>query len=375
MRRIFHLAILMLILAPVTSLAWQPCMIFCDAGCGGAAITSMGSSVSSAQQSQTEANQNHLESINEVNQSVIDLGVDLTDKWTSTTMDLLSALDARTNKIELAETMSAKSKEYNTDTINFITTKSLKGMLISENISANNSEFSNASMPETGSICANAASSRKEGYFKAFKLEEEILNVQEEYSNELNNIDQAYVATSRLPVDEDTYNPTLMICEKTISDEDLKLMENLVLYLTNPFPLPMFPEKKWVSPDIQEYEVKRRIYNAKSKWVAGVLNKVLASRAELSSSTWVQSYAHVTSNNGKLSNTESISSLVEGRVSSDGYYLNIKSLSEPGLNRELVYLKAEENALLFLLSQRRELRNQILAMLVLEKSERPRLIH
>lgn len=375
MRKVFQLPIFITLLVPVTCFAWMPCMIFCDSGCGGAAITAMGSSVSAAQQSQTEANQRHLESINKVNQSVIDLGVDLSDKWTSATMDLLSAIDARTNKIELAETMSMKAKEYNTDTTNFITTESLKGLLIAENISANNADFSVASMPETGNICANAAPSRKEGYFKAFKLEEEILNVQEEYSNELNNIDQAYVATSRLSANEDIYNPALMVCEKTISDEDLRHMESLMLYLTNPFPLPSFPEKDWVSPDIQEYEIKRRLYNAKTKWVTGILNKVLASRAELSSSSWVQSYAHVPSSNSKISNTESISSLIEGRVSSDGWYLNIKSLNKPGLNRELVYLKAEENALLNLVSQRRELRNQLLSMLVIENNDRPQLIH
>ena len=343
---------------------WQPCLPFCDAGCGGAALQAMGASVSSALQSQASANQQLLQGLNDTTQSTVSLGTDLVDAWTSDTMDLLGALDARTAKIELANTATIKAHEFSTDAINNVFVQTLREKYLAEKVSDNNRDFSVLAMPETGEILSNGADSIKESYLKSVQLGNEISNNQAIFSEELSASDTAIASNHRLMSNDDVYEGQIINSEKTYSQEELTNIQTLLTYLSNPHPLPIIPRKDLSSPKALEYELSRRVHNSKIAFVSAIVNQMISGRAQFSDPDFVRSYVSRSSSHPEMSMTETFDALVNGRITSDGWFMNIKIQTKTGLNREITYLKSEENALLFLLSQRREWRNQLLAILV-----------
>jgi hypothetical protein len=362
-----RLIFLVLILSAKSSFAWVPCMPFCDSGCGGAALQMMGTTISSASQSQASSNQNLLQSINDVTQSSINFGIDMSDVWTSSTMDILSALDARTSKIELAQTAQMKQREFSTDALNNTLTQSLRERFIAEKVSDNTKAFSKISMPETGVVAVNLARPLKEAYFKSHELATEVSSNQQQFSEELGIADSAYAVNARLTAPKEIYKGHLMVCEMTLSNDELNQMQQLITFVTNSKPLPMLSDQQLISPKGQEYELMRRTYNAKTTIISTIINEIISHKAQFVTPDIVRSYVSRSSIEPQLSLNETLDSLINGRLSSDGWYLNIKSLNETGLQREMTYLKAEENAILFLISLRREWRNQLLATIAVEE--------
>jgi hypothetical protein len=361
------IVILFLIAIPKISYAWVPCMPFCDAGCGGAALQAMGVSITSAMQAQGSANQQLLSAINDLTQTNVEFGTDLADRWTSSTMDILSALDARTNKLELAQTMQIKEREFSTDAFNNVFVQTLREKYVAGKVSENNKIFSKTAMPETGDVEAKAASKLKEAVFKSRELANEVSLKQEQYNTELKSMDSTYATNIKTTTEEDVFKGQIIVCARTMSPDELNNMQTLITYLINPNPLPTFDKNQLSSPDAQRYELDRKSHNAKVAWISGIVNQVVSNKAQFVSSEWIQSYVSRRSDEPELSLSETLFSLVEGRVTSEGWYLDGKSLSEPGLQRELTFLKNEENALLYLLSERREWANQLISMILIEK--------
>jgi len=347
--------------------AWVPCMIFCDAGCGGAALTAFGVSINSAMQTQISANQDLLSVINDSTQSVVDLGTNLSDEWTSSNMDITSAMDARTNKIELAQSIGLKNREYTTDAENQSLVNAFKEKYIAEVVSTNNSMFSNQSMPESVEVGVLASGEIKKTYIKSHQLVRENATNQNIYADELSAGDLAFSVNARLSTGDDVYASAITICEHTLSNEEIKNMQALITYVTNPNPLPIIPDSQLFSSNAHSYELARRIYNSKTLYISSIANEIISGKAQFSNPDWVQSFVHRTSTEPHLSLNETFGSLINGRISSEGWNLDIKLLNETGLQRELTYLQAEENALLFMLSQKREWRNQLYSLLTIEE--------
>jgi hypothetical protein len=136
-------------------------------------------------------------------------------------------------------------------------------------------------------------------------------------------------------------------------------------YLTNSKPLPILSERELSGPGAQNYELKRRIHNSTVELVSTVLNEVVSHKAQFAAPDFVRSYVSRSTTELELSLDETLSSLINGRISSEGWFLNIKLLNEVGLKREHLYLTAESNALLFQLTQKREWRNQLMAIVAM----------
>lgn len=369
MKKNHYLFVFIISVISNSSYAWVPCMPFCDAGCGGAALQAMGVSITSAMQTQGSANQQLLNAINDLTQTNVEFGTDMADRWTSSTMDILSGLDARTNKIELAQTMQIKEREFSTDAFNNVFVQALREKYVAEKVSENNRIFAKGAMPETGDVEAKAASKIKEAFFKSRELANEVSLKQELYNNELKVMDSTYATNIKTTTEDDVFKGQIIVCSRTISPDELTNMQILITYLLNPNPLPIFENNQLSSPDAQRYELDRKSHNAKVAWISGIVNQVVSNKAQFVTTEWVQSYVSRRSNEPELSLNETLFSLVDGRVTSEGWYLNTKLLSEPGLQREQTFLKNEENALLYLLSERREWTNQLIAMLLIEKMD------
>jgi len=359
---------LFLILFSTSALAWQPCMIFCDAGCGGQALGRLGGDVSLAMSQQTAQVQSLLQAINETTQEAINLGVDLGESWTTSTSDILSALDARTNKIELALIQNVKANEFGTDATVRSLVQTLKEKIIAENVSNNNTTLSDLAMPESGEVGVMSTQAIKESYLKAPLLAQEITDNQSIYANELKGGDESIAVTKKLSVSEETYRVINLISDHTLSDDKLTDIQRLFTMLSNPSPLPTLNEGDLLSISAQEYDLNRRIHNAKLAMINGIINRVIAEKAQLSDASWIRSFVERTSTEPGMSLSENLASKVNGRIDSNGWYLNIKLINDVGLNRELTYLSAEENVLLMRLTKRYEWRNKLYAMLLVEKS-------
>lgn len=356
-----------LLALPVPASAWLPCQPFCDAGCGGAALQAMGASVAAAAQGQTGANQGHLQAINSVIQSTVNFGVNMSDEWTQATMDILSGLDASTSRIELAKNVELKNREYTTDAITQSFKTALTETFMAERVAENQRIYLEPAMPETGEIGPLAAAPLKSSYLKSQQLVKEITGTQVAYSQELTVGDASIAISTRLSTDNEVYESSITVCTRTLSNDQLNNLQTLLTYLINPNPLPTIGEERMATTEGEQYELARRAYNSKLTWLYAVTNQVVANKAQYASTGWVRSYVHRDSNEPELSFSESLAGLINGRVTADGWYQNVKNLNETGLYREYSYLRAEENALLFLLSQRRAWRNELLSLLVLEK--------
>ncbi len=358
--------IVALVISPA-GYAWQPCLPFCDMACGGVALTELGVNVTAAMQQQTGTNKAHLQALSQVARSVVDLGVNSSNAWTNATRDQLSALDARTDRLQLAQLMAIKAGEVAADTLTNTFAAALRQAYVVERVSENQAMLGPSSMPETGEIGALAAADRKTAYLKSQQLVMEITGKQQTYINELKQGDTSIAVSARLSaVDGIDYEP-LLEASQTLSDDNLNHQQAQLTYLTNPKPLPVLDDATRATPEGERYELARRVYNSNVMWIYAIADQLIASRAKLASADWVRSYAHRDSADTGLSFSESLGSLILGRISSEGWHANIKRQNETGLQRELTYLRAEENVLLFVLSQRRSWRNQLLALIVLQK--------
>ena len=360
----FHMFLMLL---PSLAWSWIPCTPFCDAACGGAALGALGASVSSSMQTQGSANQQVFNGIKDVAQGTAAFGTSMAEAWTSTTLNNLSSLEAITARIELAQTMQLKGREFSTDLITQGFSDGIKNKFITEAVSQNIGEFSDYSAPETGEIGVLAANDIKRSYIMSHQHAEKMAISQKIFAEELTASDRSLATAKKSAKPDEIYESQIIFCQQTFSEAELSNMQNLITYITNQTPLPILGDKYLYLPSVQDYELERKVFNGKVSWVAAIVNEIIASRGQFASADWVRSYASRTSNEPKLSISESLNSLIRGRVTSDGWFLNIKSMNETGLQREMTYLKAEENALYFLLSQRREWRNQLLAMIAVGK--------
>jgi len=358
---------LSLMLVSFKSIAWQPCQPFCDAGCGGAALLALGTSITGQSTTQTSANSTHLNGITNLINSYSQFGVDIVNLYTQDMMDTLSSLDARTNKIELALNQNQKTMVNMIDTKNNTIVNAFKESFIMKNVLDNNRQFSSHSIPESYILSANASPSIRTAYEKSENQIKEIAPIKQQYNNELDAVDHTLSIATKLDISDTEYNLNDLIESKTLADDKIKPLQKLVAYITNHKPL------KKISADVMstqvgaDYELKRRQYNAKINYIQIILDRFIARKTQYMSDDWIQSYVFRSSIQPGMSFDESISSMIKGRLSSEGWYQNIKLLEAPGIRREITYLSAEENTLLYLLSELRESRNNLLALIALEK--------
>ncbi len=346
-------------------------MVFCDSGCGGKALTKLGAAVVKKAAKQTSSNAKHLKEINSVSNSTIQLGTDVTTGWIDANQAVLSALDARTNRIELAQIQNQKTKSRLTDHKLSTLVNTLKESLDAKNIEGNSQIIANKiSQPETGNVGANSTAERRIGFEKSRKLVSEIAATRAVYKNQYQEHDQTMALQLKLTKPDEIFNPTDLVLKDTLSNDALNNLEELLSYLSFSKPLSVLPENKRASHKASQYELDRRNYNATITWIETIVDKNLARKAQFIDPSWAQSYVHRSSTESNMSFNESIAALIDGRVTADGWYLNLSTMTTIGLQRELTYLKAEENLLHFLSIEQAEMRNQLLALKALGLTKR-----
>ncbi len=340
--------------------AFQPCMPFCDAGCSVPALLKMGVTVGAVYGQMTSHNNALNSQLLSVDSAVIEQAAALGAAWFEQLEFSAHGLAAQTDVWLLAEYMRNKTMAENTDNISQNLYTSLKALRLSAKVNENNQTYLLNAMPETGELFTNKAGNHKKGLKKGKALHREILQHFISYSTELETGDESIAVGIRASFKDKLFDISHLASGSTLSDEAFNAYQDLFTFMVNTHPLPADGN------GTKTYEFERKIYNAKLAFVMDAVLNLLVEQAQTIETDWVRSYMTKTSAAASISEAETVSGLVSGRLASPGYYLDIKSLSTVGLQRELTYLKAEENYLLLKSNEKKQLKNTLLMLRLIQ---------
>lgn len=361
-----RLTIFLFSFLPVTALAWTPCMPFCDSTCGAPAIISMGSSIQAAfaqQQAQLQTLGNEIAS---VNNNFVSFGQNYVDDYTNDTFDRLSALDAATSKLETGWAQQIKAEENLSD-FKLAQWKVAVEKYFNASQSAHTARIAgDAAQSQTGDLGACSAGEIKQAHYRTQQISESSLDVHRRYLEDIQSGDSALSTALKNESAFSDTSPIAMLHDSSIPDDVLQNLQGLLSYLVTPLSEPTTSGDGVSSSEKDELEqLGSRMASA---WIAGIAAETLSSRAIYGDLECETSYVSSSGSNAGNSLNELLRSKIEGRLTAEGYWGVSKMLLNAGLRRELVYLKAEENMLLYQRYKVRSRRNELLSFIVARRS-------
>ncbi len=367
MKTVFRFIILISSAIPLASYSWTPCMPFCDSACGAPAIISMGSSIQAAfsqQQAQLQTLGNEIVS---VNNNFATLGQNYADNYTNDTFDRLSALDASTSKIETGWSQLIKAEENLSD-FKLTQWKSAVEKYFNASQSAHVARIAgDAAQSQTGDLGACSAGEIKQAHYRTQQISESSLDIHRRYLEDLQSGDGAFsIALKNESGFVDT-SPMAIYHDSSIPEDLLLSLQGMLSYLVTPLNEPTVSGDGGFSSS-ENKELDQLGHRMASAWIAGIAAEILSSRAIYGDLQCETSYVSSSGDDAGNSLNELLRSKIEGRLTSEGYWGVSKALLTAGLRRELVYLKAEENMLLYQRYKIRSRRNELLAFIVARRS-------
>lgn len=174
--------------------------------------------------------------------------------------------------------------------------------------------------------------------------------------------------------DAETWDIMPLLTKSQITEKESKDAQKLITILVNPDPLRQSLEGK----ENHEYDLKRKLHNAKLGIVHSVLAKSISERMELvpiSEKNWAVNY--VTAYPGKEGMTSVLSALESdtlGKLVTPEWYVDINTKSRAGVLREQVFQQAINNQILLKMLEQEEQKLTMLALLAASAIEenRPR---
>lgn len=300
--------------------------------------------------------------INSTNNAVLSLSQNYIDNISNDTFDRLSSLDASTARIESGWAQIVKAKENLSD-FKLTQWKTAVDKYFNASQAAETVQmFGEASQAESGRLGACSAGEIKRAQYSDKQVSAEIIDVQKRYLNDLRSGDSALAAAIKNESEFVGTNTLALLHDSSIPDEQLATLQGLLSYIITPLPKSINDDAA-VTPSMERDALDHKRRSISSIWIAGVAAEVLSRRAIYGDLQCEESYVATSSSSAGSSMNELIESKINGRIEAEGYWGSVKQLLPSGLRRELVYLKAEENMLLYQRYQIRERRNQLLAFI------------
>jgi hypothetical protein len=271
------------------------------------------------------------------------------------TQQYLAGLSAATNKIELTIQGSIETDSRLTDHLVTSLVTLFKQLQLAEQVDKNNKTYHpQLAQPMSGDIGANRAPLLKQSFVQTQQIFAKMVADMQLYSNNTTDVDTAGGSIKSgvlLAEDAAVFDPLPFLLEERLSDEQSLRFQRLLTILFNPVPLKAAtPDEMASSPAAVEYELNRKLHNVKTGLAHSVFADMLAQKSAtlpLSEADWQQGYVNVIPDeSGNISQAEFIRAETEGRLLSEGWFLNIKSMSSAGVLREQVYQQAMNNYLL-----------------------------
>ncbi|MFA0809396.1 hypothetical protein [Microbulbifer epialgicus] len=345
-------------------------IIPCDSGCAGAAINQMGTNVSNSLTQLNSAHQNLTSAVQDSIDSMSDLGTDINDVLIQQNQDLLDGFSASTNRIELANLQALKSSEANTEHLVRSFVHALKEREVARAVSENNLIFGDASQPVSGESGAEQAEAIKRVNVQIKQLLEESTNGFMSYINDSNNtysgagIGQHQVNALK-SISE--FNNLASILTKDVLDQtDFQKLQVLIGLIVSQYPLANME----LNSQYVDYELERKRHISMLGIVYSSLLIPATARTGLVSGEW-KKYYHDTEENeeGYLGLQNLYDAEVNGRLTDPEWWASVLRLNQTGLEREKIFqmgLSLQMNERLSSISQSS---NQLMAVLLANKSE------
>lgn len=322
----------------------------------------LGTSVQAAYAQQQAQLQALGSEINSTNNTLLSFSQNYVDAISNDTFDRLSSLDASTARRESSWAQILKAKENLSDFKLTQWKTAIDKYFNASQAAETVKTFGEASQSETGRLGACTAGEIKRAQYSNKQVSAEVIDVQKRYLDDLRSGDSALAAAIKNESEFAGANALALLHDSSIPDDQLSTLQGLLSYIvaTNP---QASNEDAAVTPSMEREALGRKRRNVSSTWIAGIAAEVLARRAVYGDLQCEASYVAVSSPSAGSSMNELMESKINGRIAADGYWGAVKQLLPSGLRRELVYLKGEENMLLYQRYQIRERRNQLLAFI------------
>ena len=294
----------------------------------------------------------------------------------------LSGLSAATHKIELAIQQNTETGNRLTDHLVTSLVTLFKQLHLAEQVDNNNKTYHpKMAQPVSGDIGANRASLLKQSFVQTKQIFAQMVADMRVYSNDTDDVNTAggSIKVGALLAEKDqVFDPLPFLLQDRLSDEESLNFQRLLTIMFNPVPLKAATAEQMASdPNAVAYELDRQLHNVKTGMAHAVFADMVAAKSAtlpMSTTDWQQGYVNITPDeNGNVSQAEFIKAEAEGRLLSEGWFLNVKSMSEAGILREQVYQQSINNYLLVeqLKQQKSALLLQALQQIQTLKSDRP----
>lgn len=339
--------------------SWNHCLPFC-ASCSAALFTSMGTVTAGQVAQGVSLSTQQAAATQGVNASLVSLGSITSAALVRRNTSLLSALGASTSVFELASLAGLKARESTVDFETSTLVNTFKELEIARVVSNTAKDYGPASNPTSGNIMlAGSCEAAVAGKKKEFMVEG-ISAVFDQYNNELGNSDEGVDQAVKAQKTSEELNAIPLTKNKTYSDVEKLKQQEIITMIVNPSR--SGPEGE-VDGRSERIILLERIRMSKLKMIHNILSIVSVENFPIEPKSHIPTYLQYITTGANIGHLEKIMASVDGRMSSDGWYLEIKTKNNSGLNRELTYLKSEENALLYEKLKLKRLKNNLLAIM------------
>lgn len=291
----------------------------------------------------------------------------------------LQGLDASTSRIELSQSQLLKTVENLADHEVQSIAKIFEQLYNAEQKAVTERMLRpELAQPMSGEIGANRAALLKQGIVQKDQQWRQMDINFAQWSDNTETVDSAggSITTSMLLTeDPDVFDPTPLLTKNVITENESLNMQKLITLLANPVPEKRISDDELATnPKAAQLELERKLRIAKRAIAFSVLSKGVAEREAvipISEDDWLLGYTIAApDNNGNTSYRDFLESETVGRLTSEGWYQDIKTKTEAGVLREQVYQQALNNHLLFKSLQQEEQQLLLLAIIASDENNR-----
>jgi len=341
----------------------------CDSGCAGAAINQMGAAVANSLNGLNSSYQNITNGIQDTMDSMTNLGADGVSSLTQQNNKLLVALSAATNRIELANTVVAKTLERNADHTNTSFVNALKQMEVARATSENIKMFGGLSQPVSGDTGTNQALAIKKINVQMSQISSsstiDFIRYLKDENDTISGAGMGQHRTRSLKALSDFDRLYRFLTDSTLDDDDFKSLQMVIGLITSKYPL----AESSLAADI-EYGIERKRHIAMLAMAYHALLMPASSRIGLDDADWAGFYQDVDPNaQNKIGLTGFFHAEINGKVSDPEWWGAVRRLTVAGLEREKVYQSALSSQLKDRLALMSETSNGLMALLLIKKTE------
>ncbi len=312
----------------------------CDRRCAGPSIRQMGILVSGAADGLSAVYETLGKDLLDVVQSMSNLGIDITDAYTTRNNDLLKGLEASTARIEMAYAQTEKNLEGYTDHTVTSLVNALTEQSVVRGIEDNRLTIGETTEPVSGDTGANLALT-----FQTLEAQmaqvlgpsvEGFLHYMKDGNDTVAAAGTGQHRVRSLAALENFDRLDYLLTHTVLDDAHYQSMQDLIGLTVSPTPM-----REGDLPLETDYELNRRRHAVMLAIAYGALMMPALSRKGIDNGDWVAYYQDLLRNgSGRAGLTAVYRADIQGRLTDPEWWASVRRLSTTGLQREITYQRA-----------------------------------